>query len=170
MLVSAAKLPTEETVFFQQSSFFHHHTLADLPTADEIRRAALPGYFRQLSLFPSLSLAVKCVRVTVRHRASAAEGQTLWALRQFLPQVRVPEVYGWRRDGEELFVFMELIEGEMLEDRWKDLGEDDKTRICAELGAMLRALRCLERPAEEEFIGEEYLFCRAPVLRLNNII
>lgn len=153
VLISTAMLPDEETVFFQDSSFFKHHMLSDLPTTDQIYAAALPGYARFVSIFPSLSLAVKRVRATSRHRASAAGGQTLWALRQFLPEVLVPEVYGWRRDGDELFLFMELIMGECLHDRWKDLTEQEKTQICAELGTMVRALRRLKRPPEEEFIG-----------------
>ncbi|KAJ3509266.1 hypothetical protein NLJ89_g5317 [Agrocybe chaxingu] len=99
----------------------------------EIAAAALPGFARHISLFPSLRLAVKRVRITTRHRASAAEGQTLWALRQFLPEVPVPEVYGWRRDGDMLFVFMELIEGETLHNGWKELSEHEKAQLCAQL-------------------------------------
>jgi thiamine kinase-like enzyme len=72
--------------------------------------------------------------------------------------VAVPEVYGWRRDGEGLFVFMELIEGETLLDRWEDLTEQEKTQISLELGSMVRALRRLKRPAGEEFIGEGIIF------------
>jgi hypothetical protein len=153
ILISAAALPTEETVFFQDSSFFKHHSLFDLPTADQISAAALPGLARSVSIFPSLSLAVKRVRLTECHRASIAEGQTLWALRKFLPEVSVPEVYGWRRDGRELFLFMELVEGETLHDRWMDLTEQDKTNICADLGSMVHALRRLKRLPGEEFIG-----------------
>jgi len=87
-------LPTEETGFFQNSSFFflQEPHPSDLPTANEIYAAALLGYASSVSVFPSLSLAVKRIRVTSRHRTSAAEGQTLWALRQFVPEVRVPEV------------------------------------------------------------------------------
>lgn len=78
----------------------------------------------------------------------------MWALRQLLPEVAVPEVYGWRRDGGQLFIFMELVEGDMLHERWNDLTEQDKTQICSELQIMLRALRRLRRPSEEQFIGE----------------
>ncbi|KIM36535.1 hypothetical protein M413DRAFT_78127 [Hebeloma cylindrosporum] len=146
-------LPTDETIFFQESSFFKHHSLSDLPNVDEIAAAALPGYNRWVSIFPKLSLAVKRTRRTERYRASAVEGQTMWALRKFLPEVRVPEVYGWRRDGDELFVFMELIKGDTLYDRWNDLTEQEKAQIFTELGTMTDALRRLVRPPEEEFIG-----------------
>jgi hypothetical protein len=81
----------------------------------------------------------------------------MWALRKFLPQVRVPEVYGWRRDGHELFLFMELIQGDTLLNRWKDLTEQEKTQVCTELDTMVRALRRLVRPPEDEFIGKEII-------------
>jgi len=96
VLITPSVLPSEETVFFQDSSFFKHHTFSDFPSPDQIHAAALSGFARQVSIFPSLSLAVKRVRITTRHRPSAAEGQTLWALHKFLPEVAVPEVYGCR--------------------------------------------------------------------------
>lgn len=154
VLITLPMLPTEETVFFQETSFFKHHSISDLPTADQISAAALPGCARFVSLFPTLSLAVKRVGGSSVHRASASGGQTMWALRKFLPEVRVPEVYGWRRDGDELFVFMELIKGEPLHTRSKDLTEQEKTQICTELDTMVRALRRLVRPPEDKFIGK----------------
>jgi len=51
-------LPTEETIFFQETSFFEHHSISDLLTTDQISAAALPGYARFFSIFPTLSLAV----------------------------------------------------------------------------------------------------------------
>ena len=77
VFISPSMLPTEETVFFEHYS--SSRTISDLPTADEIYAAAqaLPGFHRHVSAFPSLSLAVKRVRRTSRHRAPLAEGQTL---------------------------------------------------------------------------------------------
>ena len=79
----------------------------------------------------------------------------MWALRKFLPQVRVPEVYGWKRDGDDsLLLFMELIQGDPLYNRWKNLTELEKTQICIELDAMVRASRRLVRPPKDESIGK----------------
>jgi hypothetical protein len=45
-----------------------------------------------------------------------AEGQRLWAMRKTLgEQVPGPEVYGWCRDGEDVFIYQKLIEGQTLE-------------------------------------------------------
>ena len=52
---------------------------------------------------------------------------------------------------------MELAERDIPNDRWKYLTEQERTQVCAELGTMVRALRCLECPYEEEFIGEEII-------------
>jgi len=60
--------------------------------------------------------------------------------------VGVPEVYGWRRNGDDLLMFTELIRGDPLHNRWKDLTEQEKTQVCA--------LRRLVRPPEGEFIGK----------------
>ncbi|PPQ98234.1 hypothetical protein CVT26_003405 [Gymnopilus dilepis] len=150
-------IPTDDTIFFEDSTFFKNHSLFDLPTSETIKAmqdaALFHSYSRQLFVFPELCLAVKQVRVTNRHRASAAEGQTLWALRTLLPEVRVPEVYGWKRDGDHLFIFMELIRGETLQDSLNDLTEDEKQDICREIGFMVGALRRLKRPSDEAFVG-----------------
>nr|KMM66511.1 hypothetical protein CPAG_02850 [Coccidioides posadasii RMSCC 3488] len=45
-----------------------------------------------------------------------AEGQSLYAVRHFLKgSVPVPELYGWRTDGGEVFIYMELVHGQTLE-------------------------------------------------------
>ena len=66
----------------------------------------------------------------------------------------VPEVYGWKRDGDELFVFMELIKGDPLYNCWKNLTELEKTQICIELDAMVHASRHLVHPPKDESIGK----------------
>ena len=33
-------------------------------------------------------------------------------------KVPVPEVFGWTEDGDQVFIYMSLIEGETLEQRW----------------------------------------------------
>jgi len=78
----------------------------------------------------------------------------MWELRKFLPQVGVPEVYGWRRNGDDLLMFTELIRGDPLHNRWKDLTAQEKTQVFTELDAMVCALRRLVRPPEGEFIGK----------------
>ena len=58
---------------------------------------------------------------------SIAEGQCLWALRRLLrDHVPVPEVYGWRQDGEQVFIYMELVAGVTLEERWESLSSEER--------------------------------------------
>ncbi|PGH15523.1 hypothetical protein AJ80_05540 [Polytolypa hystricis UAMH7299] len=47
--------------------------------------------------------------------------------------VPVPEVYGWRVDGDEVFIYMEHIQGQTLEQLWGTLEPDDCVSICNEL-------------------------------------
>lgn len=52
-------------------------------------------------------------------RVTIAEAQCLWLIRMTLgDRVPVPEVYGWRVDGNEVFIYMQLVQGVMLKDRW----------------------------------------------------
>ncbi|KAJ7508641.1 kinase-like domain-containing protein [Mycena galericulata] len=45
---------------------------------------------------------------------SVSEGQTLWILARYCPQVAVPAVYGWCQDEGETFVYMEYLDGRTL--------------------------------------------------------
>jgi hypothetical protein len=52
-----------------------------------------------------------------------AEAQCLWMIkRTFGDKVPVPEIYGWRVDEENyVFLYMELIQGQTLQDGWDEL-------------------------------------------------
>lgn len=88
------------------------------------------------------------------HGISIAEGQCLWAIQQFLRNnVPVPEIYGWREDGDETFIYMELIDGDTLQERWTSLSSVDRVRLCEELREIIMSLRRLEQSPGEKFIG-----------------
>ena len=55
--------------------------------------------------------------------------------------VPVPEVYGWRVDGRDVFIYMQLIRGDRLKDRWESLTITEKATICDELRDITTALR-----------------------------
>lgn len=62
------------------------------------------------------------------------EALCLLAIRSmFHDDVPVPEVYGWRVDGLEVFIYIELIRGDTLMDRWDAFSNDDRTSICDQL-------------------------------------
>ena len=88
-----------------------------------------------------------------------AEGQCLWAIRQVLGDaVPVPEVYGWCRDGKSVFIYMHLVEGLTLEDRWESLSTEDRDEICRQLSHVVMAMRRLEQDPTKQFVGEHILF------------
>ncbi|KLJ07781.1 hypothetical protein EMPG_16741 [Blastomyces silverae] len=68
-------------------------------------------------------------------------------------KVPVPEVYGWRIHENYVFIYMELIRGDMLHDRWGSLGEADKASICDQLREIVSSLRQVEQDSKDPFIG-----------------
>jgi aminoglycoside phosphotransferase (APT) family kinase protein len=95
---------------------------------------------------------------------SIAEGQCLWAIRKALGQdIPVPEVYGWRRDGNEVFIYMQLIEGQTLEDIWDKLAQTDRALIRHQLRHIVTSLRSLRQASGDPFVGKFWLSYRVTI-------
>jgi len=146
-LPSAAKLEMDflDSSFFQSRDPYKH-----LPAPTEVRDLSKqPKPQPDPVKFEELGLIVKFgPHVTVE------EALCIWAIRGLLRNgVPVPEVYGWRVDGSEVFIYMELIEGDTLKDRWDGLGDDDKISICNQLQKITTSFRGLEQDPEDMFIG-----------------
>ncbi|EXJ81056.1 hypothetical protein A1O3_07344 [Capronia epimyces CBS 606.96] len=55
------------------------------------------------------------------------EAVTMWVVRKYLGhQVPVPKLFGWRVYQGTVYIYMELIAGVTLEERWKDMDLSDK--------------------------------------------
>jgi hypothetical protein len=157
--INLASLPNSENVIFSNSSFFEDRGAnVELPTPAMVREEAakprnLPGRGGQKRWavpFFSMKLLVK-----YGPSLSIAEGQCLWAIRKSLgQQVPVPEVYGWRRDGKEVFIYMQLIEGQTLEDAWDTLAEIDRAQIHRQLRHIVTSLRSLRQASHDSFLGK----------------
>jgi hypothetical protein len=157
--INSASLPKSENIIFRKSSFFKDHGAnAELPTPATVRKEAakpknLPGRWghkRWAVPFFSMKLVVK-----YGPSVSIAEGQCLWAIRKSIgQQVPVPEVYGWRRDGNDVFIYMQLIEGPTLEDAWDTLAENDQAQIHQQLRHIVTSLRSLRQASHESFLGK----------------
>ncbi|KND92440.1 hypothetical protein TOPH_03162 [Tolypocladium ophioglossoides CBS 100239] len=112
---------------FPESSFIKERQAADLPTPAMVRATNIASGHPRASFFnrpppvkiPSLGLLVKYgADVTI------TEARTqMMVCEQLRSQVPVPEVFGWTEDGGQGFIYMSLIEGESLHERWGDMNE-----------------------------------------------
>ncbi|EEQ29011.1 conserved hypothetical protein [Microsporum canis CBS 113480] len=125
--ISTQALPPAESATFLESAFFSRNGPgAELPSPANVREQGtvqdptLKGrnFGFQPVRYEHLSLIVKYGRAP---QVTVAEGQLLWALRRVLPTVPVPEVYGWTHDNGQGFIYMELVKGVTLEQRWEFL-------------------------------------------------
>ncbi|KAF5599858.1 phosphotransferase family [Fusarium pseudoanthophilum] len=149
-------LPTGSSVTFLGSSFFTSNgSETILPSADQVRAKSEAGDHvlnrKNTVIFESLGLVVKFGK---EPRVTVAEGQCLWWLRRHLPSVPVPEIYGWTEDEGECFLYMQLVEGLTLEERWDSLSREDKVGVCEQLRDMVIELRRVKRDPEDEFLGQ----------------
>ncbi|KAL2016244.1 hypothetical protein VTK56DRAFT_4020 [Thermocarpiscus australiensis] len=176
-----AVFPPGDNVVFAHSSYFRrdrpsslcrHPSFVELPSPAQVRHEAIrlgipsegegvetktPRGTARLVPFPSLRLLVK-----YGSGVSAAEGKCMLLLRRLLSgsgpttgqglAVPVPEVFGWRADGGESFVYMSLPEGVLLEEAWDGMSEAGKEKVCGQLRDMVAGWRRLKQGCAE-FVG-----------------
>ena len=147
----AVQLPDrrQASMDFLDSSFFQDHESGkSLPTPAEVR--ALNSNSTANKLFDHLNLLVKYgPSITI------SEAQSLWMVNK-LPRERVPvpEIYDWRVDGRDVFIYTELIHLETLKHRREFLSIEDKTAVCDQLHQMIGTLREVEQNPQNQFIGK----------------
>lgn len=121
-------IPSQMTLF-PESSFFREKRASALPTPAQIRainklsgKADATNFNRPPPvMIPSIGLAVKYgADVTVLEALTQVEVRE-----QLQGQVPIPEVFGWAEDGGQRFIYMSLIQGETLLERWSDLSENE---------------------------------------------
>ena len=88
--------------------------------------------------FPELDLIVKWGT-----DVAIAEGQCLWFMRKRLPQVPVPQIYGWRWYGQLILLYMELVLGNTLSKRWPSMAEVERNDLCGQLREMVTCWRAI---------------------------
>jgi len=82
------------------------------------------------------------------------EAQCLSVMKQVLRNgVAVPEVYGWRVDSNQVFIYMQLIQGPTSKERWDSLNISDKVAVCDQLRRIMTCLRRVEQDPHDSFIG-----------------
>lgn len=168
----------------EESSFFSRWN--KLPTPEEVRSQAYIQYASGMNLDKRKTFSVtgphvaplpvlfKDMGLFVKWGTSAriSEAQTLYAIRHVLNgAVPVPEVYGWKTQGDEKFIYMEYIPGQSLESAWSTLGHDDRLMICRELRTICDNLRRLEQDPSDNFVGKLVLIliiCNLKVVCINS--
>lgn len=143
---------------FAESSFIKKRRASNLPAPAAVRAISLTSGDLWASSFnrprsvriPSLGLMVRYGGdVTLREVSTQR-----MVHEQLLGQVPIPEVLAWTEDEDQGFIYMSLIEGDTLEQRWNDLNETERQAICAELKPMVKAWRALKQDGQEPFVGK----------------
>ncbi|CAM1503388.1 Fc.00g081640.m01.CDS01 [Cosmosporella sp. VM-42] len=142
---------------FPESSFFQEQRALSLPTPDEVRAIGrASGSTRAVSFdrpppvtIPSLGLLVK-----YGGDVNNTEAQTQRAMRSALQgQVPIPEVFGWIEDEGQGFIYMSLVDGETLQERWGTMSEIERQSVCRELKHMAKAWRALKQAKCDPYVG-----------------
>ena len=105
-MLSPQILPEGDSVFFS-----NWVGPTELTSPDEVRTHydVLDRRSAVVVRFVHLNLVVK-----YGPHVRATEGQALWVIEHFT-DVRAPTVYGWYQDGDEMFLYMSLVDGVTLQ-------------------------------------------------------
>jgi hypothetical protein len=126
------------------------------PTPQHLRSLFKPHQLPRPVRFEDLGLIVK-----FGSHIPVVEAINLLAVRRvFQDLVQAHEVYGWRvleREGDtlEVFIYMQVIPGPTLEQRWSSLSLAEKQTICSDLRTFVFSFRgLLDDKAGEQVIGK----------------
>lgn len=148
-------LPSGSSEVFLTSSFFSRNgTTASLPPpSDVLARGSFNEHHVHFDpvIYDDLGLVVKLGKAP---RVTIAEGQCLWALRRVLQRVPVPEIFGWMQQDGITFLYMELIQGVTLEDRWDSMTGSERISVCDQLRVMVSEMHKLGRDPNDLFLGK----------------
>lgn len=67
---------------------------------------------------------------------------------QLKGKVSTSEVFAWTEGGGQIFIYMPLVEGDTLQERWGTLSEVEREAVYKELNRMVPAWRSLEAPGQ----------------------
>lgn len=134
-----------DTSFFQSSG----SVTPQLPEPDVVRQVAP---HTTIVRFAELNLVVK------RGLADRVTWEEALAMRTIglafsSNEVPVPEVFGWRVDADECFLYMSLVQGSTLRDAWPSLLQMDKESISGQLSKIVAHMRLLRQDSHPPFIG-----------------
>lgn len=164
--LTPSEIPNSPNFDVKDSSFFTKWS--HLPSPEEVRAQAKAQHLARINpderkAYSMDGLHVRPPSVLFEHMgllvkwgtdARLSEAQCLYAIGRFIgDSVPVPEVYGWRTDGDEWFIYMEHVQGQTLEQVWDTMDPDERSAVCCELQASLEKLRQVEQDPLDSFIG-----------------
>lgn len=144
---------------FYETSFFRTTTstspVPQLPPPALVRKESQAQGLRAVK-FEHLNLVVKFGNPSF---VRLEEAQTMRAVSRLFrtEEVPVPELFGWRVDEGQNFIYMSLINGLTLGESWPLLTREDKESICGQLRQMAAALRRIQQQSSDPFIGMCFL-------------
>ncbi|KAK4442289.1 kinase-like domain-containing protein [Podospora aff. communis PSN243] len=149
-VLSSCLFPSAQHVVFGHSSFFKRNPgYNDLPLPIDIRSEAIrqnAGTHQRVGAVTHVAIPSIGLLVKYGPAVQISEAKTLLTLRRLLPQdVPVPEVFGWRKDGNDNFIYMSLPEGVNLAEGWAMLSENQKTDIGGQLRHIVKSWRRLRQ-------------------------
>lgn len=135
---------------YHDSTYFTSQQQARLPTPAEV--IAL-GHVRRGRAFVA-SLESRGLFVKYGPDVRVEEALSMRALRSLLgSKVPIPEIFGWRRDQKETFIYMQLMPGPNLEERWDTINENDKVAVTDQLHDIMKSLRSVKQCSQAPLIG-----------------
>lgn len=148
-------------ITFPESSFFVEKRAAALPAPAEVRSLnEATENLRATDISRPIPVAIPSLQLLVKYGQgiSIAEIETHIFLRKQLQHhsIPIPEVFGYAQDGDQIFLYMALIEGETLQQRFASLNETERQAVCAELKCMVQTWRqVLAQSDDDLYIGNK---------------
>jgi len=149
-VLAACLFPSAQNVVFGHSSFFKQNAgRIDLPSPSDVRQeASRQNLVPEQGTGTAVLVPIPPLGLLVKYGPSVciSEAKSQLLLHRLLPkQVPAPEVFGWRKDSGENFIYMALPEGVTLANSWQMLSEDQKADICSQLRDIVKAWRRLRQ-------------------------
>ncbi|KND87421.1 hypothetical protein TOPH_07925 [Tolypocladium ophioglossoides CBS 100239] len=137
-----------ETSFFRPAS--GSSPTPQLPPPALVRKESQAQGLKTVK-FEHLNLLVKFGDPS---RVRLEEAQAIRAIGRLFPakEVPVPELFGWRVDQGQNFIYMSLIEGPTLWEIWPSLTQEEKKSICGQLSQIVASFRRIQQPSPHPFI------------------
>ena len=157
MHASALPVMTETAVDFRDTSFFQcpqggnpSAGSRQLPAPDEVR---VKSNGQRIVKFEQLGLVVKFGLPPV---VTLVEARNMQTIRHMFPnnEIPVPEIFGWRVELGQVYIYMSLIPGLTLGKIYPSLIDSEKEMICRQLRSVVAALKSVRQEPSDQFIGK----------------